>query len=264
MIPVESPHPPGLLGLSAGEQARYHAFTGCWSVVHVPPGSHPLLALGYSTAYNSNDICHALIASNTVKGWTPEIAKTLHADKWEWAWIMDDDHTFPHDLLLNLLDRRVDVVVPLYTQRQPPYAPVAYKTQYPDGSCDQYQWPELAGRTGLLPVASAGKGGVLIRRRVLETIPAPWFENRGEVGEDHLFFQKCAKAGFQVYVDLDNQMGHITPVEIRPRRTSTGEWCGAVNLGRDQIVEVFTQPKPSPASAGGYGAPSAAPALNAV
>ena len=94
----------------------------------------------------------------------------------------DDDHVFPPDVTIALLDKNVDVVVPLYAQRQPPFNPCIYKSENEDGSYNGYGWVDLEGLDGLLPIASAGAGGLLVRRRVLEAIPEPWFERRGLIG----------------------------------------------------------------------------------
>lgn len=252
MIPVASPHPPGIIGVTAGELARYTLFTAAWGGVYVPADTSQVFCLGYSTASNSNDIIKALWA----KG---EDGAPLYPDA-QWVWIMDDDHLFPPETLLRLLDRRVDVVVPLYTQRQPPFYPCIFKAETDDGLFEIFRWEDLEGHAGLLPVTSAGKGGVLIRRHVLEKLNYPWFEHRGHIGEDHMFFKKCREAGFTVYADLDTHLDHLTPVTVRPHRDApSGRWCGAVELKRGVSVEMWSDTyRP-----GGMGA-LGADAVNAV
>lgn len=223
MLFVESSHGPGVIGFTGGELSRYHTFTMCWSVVNVPPGTRNRPALSYDTACNSN----AIIA------WTLK-----EAPEAQWVWIMDDDHVFAPTVLLQLLDKQVDVVVPLYAQRQPPFRPCAFKAEMPDGSFEIHNWTDLEGKSGLLPVVSAGKGGILIRRRVLERMAEPWFEWKGKVGEDHYFFKKIRALGYQPYVDLDTPLGHTSPIEIWPH-TEGGRWCGAARLGGSAVVQYW-------------------------
>lgn len=204
-----------------------------------------MLVAGYDTAYNSNDVLRAALEQCLTCLHPHQSAACDKCDcqqfvAAQWASIWDDDHTFPADTLIRMLDRNVDVLMPLYTQRQPPFLPCIYKHQHEDGACDIFQWEDLEGKSGLLPIASAGKGGVLVRRHVFEKIADPWFERLGKIGEDHLFFKKCREAGFGVYVDLDCAIGHLTPVELRPFRDSGGRWCGQVDLKRGVTVECWS------------------------
>jgi hypothetical protein len=218
MLVVETEHGPGVIGFTGQESARYHQFTAAWAMVNVPMDTKHFPGLGYDTACNSNAIIEHMVKDPAM----------------QFAWIMDDDHVFGPDVLINLLDNHVDLVVPLYAQRQAPFRPCIYKEHNADGSYTIHDWKDLEGKSGLLPIVSAGKGGVLIRRPVIEAIARPWFEWKiipGQaVGEDHRFFEKCRDAGFQPYVDLDTRLVHITSVFVRPNEKN-GLWCAAVDLG---------------------------------
>jgi len=214
MIFVQSDHGPGVIGFTGGELARYHAFTMCWGAIHVPVGTKEYDGLGYDTACNSNSI----------------IEYAMKQPEAEWVFILDDDHVFSPDVLLTLLDKRVDVVVPLYAQRRQPFRPCVYKAENADKSYHICDWVDFEGKAGLQPIVSAGKSGILIRRRVLETLKPPYFEWDGVVGEDHYFLKKCRLAGFQPYVDLDTTLGHITPMPVFPFQKD-GRWCGKVDMG---------------------------------
>src|SRR5947208_1793411 len=50
----------------------------------------------------------------------------------EWLMFIDDDHTFPKDLLLRLLAHDKPVVGALYMQRMVPFAPIAYSHKTAD------------------------------------------------------------------------------------------------------------------------------------
>jgi len=232
LIPVESPHAPGIVGIAAGELARYTAFTASFAGLAAPVGTQMVVAAGYDVAYNRNDCIRTMLAH-------PEA---------QWVQMWDDDHVFAADTLLRLLDRNVDVVVPLYTQRQPPFFPCLFKEEHADGSFQICRWEDLEGRDGLMSVVSAGAGGLLVRRHVIEKLAGldarekpEWFERQGKTGEDHLFFKKCREAGFTVYADLDTRLEHLTTVTVKPFRNDAGQWCGSVDLKRGTTVECWSE-----------------------
>jgi hypothetical protein len=223
VITLETPYGPGTIGVSANELARYTAFAASWSGLRVPAGTQELWCCGYDTSSNSNDV---------IRRMRPED---------QWVFIMDDDHTFGQDLLLQLLARNVDIVVPLYTQRKPPFHPCVYKRRNAEGLFEQCDWKDLTGASGLLEVASSGKAGVLIKRPVIEALTDPWFAWDGRIGEDHVFFTKARAAGFRVHVDLDHVLGHCTPVEVAPHREPDGRWCAEVNLTNGLTVQCWAE-----------------------
>ena len=248
MIYVNSPHARGVVGLSCGELARYTSFHACFDAVQAPPHSRKSYGVGYDTASNSNDIIRSMHPAD------------------QWVWIMDDDHAFPSSTLIDLLDRQVDIVVPFYVQRKSPFWPVIYSA-LPDGRFTTISLADLKGQTGLVKIDSAGKGGVLIRRPVLVAMagadcvcPPPedgdprrlhdpacvwprstWFEHRGLIGEDHVFFTKAKELGFQTYVDLDVPIDHLTTIAVAPRQVPDGEWFVELNLQNHVRVIVREQ-----------------------
>jgi len=156
------------------------------------------------------------------------IRLALESDK-QWFWIMDDDHVFSDDLLIGLLERNVDIVTPLYLRRRAPFLPVLHG----DASREytRYNFNYLKGKSGLVDVTADGSlptGGMLIRRHVLEGMEDPWFET-GQIDSEYgswdiYFCEKARQAGFRLFVDTDNVMGHITPVAIWPVCGENGEW----------------------------------------
>lgn len=63
----------------------------------------------------------------------------------------------------------------------------------------------------LYEVDRTGCHCVLIRRDVLETVPAPWFvaDATGRNREDFYFYEQAQKAGYRVYVDLSCMAAHL-------------------------------------------------------
>lgn len=63
----------------------------------------------------------------------------------------------------------------------------------------------------LYEVDRTGCHCVLIRRDVLETVPAPWFvaEYLQRTKEDFYFYEQAQKAGYRVYVDFSCMAAHL-------------------------------------------------------
>jgi len=76
----------------------------------------------------------------------------------------------------------------------------------------------------LVEVGACGDGCLLLRRLVLEAIPAPRWEFRGELNHDLVFSGKIRQAGFQIYADLNVRVGHVLPITAWPQRTDDGTW----------------------------------------
>jgi len=218
MIHVESEFGPGIVGIITDDLSRYPQFQASMLRLQVPGGSCFTQIRGKDIACNRNIVIQEL----------PEGA--------EWVWFIDDDHPFPPDILLKLLARKVDIVQPLVSTRRPPFLPYGYKnTEPPYGLID---WSELPGE-GLCETGAVGTGGMLVQRRVLDALEAPWFESGrtgpDALGEDLWFCTKARKKGFRTYVDLDTRMGHMTTTEVWPVFLDN-KWKICLNLGSGLTV----------------------------
>ncbi len=151
--------------------------------------------------------------------------------KADYLLFLDDDMTFPPDVGVRLASHGKDIVAGLYFQRgQEQVYPHWYRSIGP-GSDAYGQTGELyrsldetvyrlfrdapyhddaMTREGkdLVPLDAAGTGCVLIHRRVLETMPAPWFRTEGAVNGDLHFFTKARALGFEVWGDPGVTCGH--------------------------------------------------------
>lgn len=228
-------HPPGAICIASGELARFPHFTH--SMLHClrPSGTTIEMHCGLNVAANFNAGVRRMLANPLL----------------EWAWIMGDDHEFDPRTLLMMLDRNVDILVPLVARRQPPFIPVLFKHPLPETPKGQYppfRWDELPPHGLLGPehgLYVAGSAGMLIRRRVLEALKDPWFEvglaGVDLLNEDVYFCQKAQEAGFPVYADMDIQIDHWTPMSLRPLRSDSGKWTVAINLGCELQVALPQQ-----------------------
>lgn len=180
---------PGTVAVTAAETGRYTRFSISMQGLEIPQGSHTKWQLGSDIASARNKACAE------VDG--------------DWVWFIDDDHAFHPDILTRLLNRNVDIVTPLCLRRQQPFLPVP---------CVEENFMDVTryGRDELVEVQHAGSSGMLIRRRVLEAVEAPWFELGNGVSEDVMFCRKAKEAGFQIHVDMGVRLGHITTAVVWP------------------------------------------------
>lgn len=209
MREVESTHPAGTIGIPVGSLGRYWQLYASLDTLKVPKGTELIVAEGANVAYNCNKIVREM--------------------RGEWLWIMGDDHRFKDDILMRLLDRQVDIVVPLTCRRGVPFQTVLYKFASLDASSYMtYSWDDLTNDYpdgGMAVVEAAGSAGMLIRKHVFSQVKDPWFSWQEEkVSEDVGFCLKARKAGYNIHADLDQTFSHITPCELEPYRDANGKW----------------------------------------
>jgi hypothetical protein len=179
----------GTVAVTADEAGRYTQFAISMQGLQIPDGSRTLWQIGNDIAGNRNGACAQLDG--------------------DWIWFIDDDHAFSPDLLLRLLAHNVDIVAPVCLRRVQPFLPVA---------CIDADFLDLDGygSDGLVEVEHTGSSGMLISRRVIEHVDAPWFTLHNGISEDVAFCRKARAAGFDIHVDLGARLGHITTAVIWP------------------------------------------------
>jgi hypothetical protein len=120
------------------------------------------------------------------------------------AWILyiDSDMTPPAETAHRLLSHHVDIVGALCFMRRPPY----------QAALGELIGERIPGQSrGIHEVAFVGTGCMLVSRRTIEAIPAPWFEHPAPgVGEDEVFSAKVRALGTPVYVDCGMEVGHMS------------------------------------------------------
>lgn len=180
----------GVVAVTADESGRFTRFAISMQALQIPAGSRTRWLVGNDVAGNRNKVCAEL------------------GDEDQWLWFVDDDHTFPPDILTKLMARDVDVVAPICLRRVSPFLPVACVD---DGFLDL----SLYGKDELVEVQHTGSSGMLIRRHVIEALPEPWFELGNGISEDVNFCRAAVKAGFKIHVDLSCWLSHLTIAAVR-------------------------------------------------
>lgn len=199
----------GVIGMACGTSARYSDTYASLMDLEKPEGWIFRQKKGMSVADNFNSIARLFL--NTTA---------------EWLFLVNDDHVWAPTALKSLLAHDKDVVTGLYLARTLPCAPVVFDQTSEDGRIFPFYLQK--GQRGLVPIKACGDGCLLIRRRVLEAIPDPWWElgipETDKCGHDVLFSKKVCDAGFQIYCDMEVTVGHIGMFAIFPYRDADGNW----------------------------------------
>lgn len=140
----------------------------------------------------------------------------------DWILQLDDDATFPPDIISKLLAHQKDVVTALAYQRKTPHWPCIFELAE-DGLLGKPM--EGVERTGLRRVDVSGFHCSLTKTSVIKrlregtkkpdgSVDVPGtriyfggFDNK--LGEDFAFSINCKKIGIQIYCDTDIISGHI-------------------------------------------------------
>ena len=210
----------GTVGVTADTTARYTEFTECLAglLTQMPVNTQLQFKVGPDRGKN--------------RDWL--IEQSLERGS-EWILFLDDDHSFPPHLLVQLLSHEQPIVSSLYLLRQPPFYPIAYESKNEEGL---YTALDLKGRphSGLVPVVAAGTGGMLIRSEVFYDMEPPWFLHTDQHSEDLYFCDRAVAAGFPIFVDLEARLGHITPINVVPTYTPDSGWLATLVVAQAMNV----------------------------
>jgi len=175
--------------------------TTAWAVSHrrmiLPPGNpEPIFPSGMPFDHARN---HA--------------AQLMLEQGFQYLFFVDDDVIVPPNAYEILKSDNLDIVSGMYYRRNEPLAPVAIVKYAQGGQGWLPQW-----KLGeIIPVYYTGAGCLLIKRKVFETMPYPWFEwycDRRDLpeiertSEDFTFCRKLEKYGIVPYVDTRVQCKH--------------------------------------------------------
>jgi len=124
----------------------------------------------------------------------------------------DSDMQFPPDTLLRLYGRDLSAVCASYTQRTPPFEPVAFA----NATFTERVWP-TEGQPELQAISACGMGCMMVKADVFRALPRPhfplgWDKATGHwVGEDVYFCVKLCQLGVPLVLDsaLTKEVRHV-------------------------------------------------------
>lgn len=228
MQQVPSSYPPGTVIIPAASLARYNEFWCCMDDLKVPEGTKRVAARGADIPYQLN------VGIRQMKG--------------EWVFFLGDDHTFEPDLLLKLLAREKDVVLPVVPRRDHPFYPCLLHGPVAP-LMEPYQWTELPlqGLYQLPRWDSAGQAGALVKKHVLDKIGDPWFEGGkltpGRLMEDMYFIHRLHELDIPIYIDCEQTLPHIANITVKPR-VHDGRWYVGYDSKHGPVL--WDNPAPPP------------------
>jgi hypothetical protein len=181
-------------------------------LIGMPSGEsiHPVTMMAIQKLLGaSEDVAYTgMVGTYVEKNQNLLVARALELDA-SHLMLIDSDMDFPPSILRTLLSRKVDIVGCAYRTRQPPHP---FTTIRKDGE------RSTTDDTGLRDVQAVASGMLLIRRKVLEALPYPWFFNSYGaspahfVGNDVSFCGKARSFGFKVHCDFfaSRDVGHMS------------------------------------------------------
>ena len=155
--------------------------------------------------------------TNTVTARNSCVHEMLQGD-WTHLFFMDSDMVFPKGTLKKLLKHDKDIVGGFYVIKRNDFHPTVFALGQRPGGKYLTEWVN-----DFREVEAIATGCLLIKREVLEKIPAPWFEYvwdeeaKGKmVTEDIIFCEKAKDIGYKVYCDGTIKCGHVGHFIITP------------------------------------------------
>ena len=145
----------------------------------------------------------------------------------DWFVQLDDDATFPSDVLRQLLAHQKDVVTALAYQRKPPHLPCVFELGEDDTGKRTNLGAPMEGieHTGLRRVDVSGFHCSIMRTSVIKKMRAGIIDEKGaivvpgtrqyyggfdnQMGEDFAFSLNLKKYGIELYCDTNLISGHI-------------------------------------------------------
>jgi GT2 family glycosyltransferase len=138
-----------------------------------------------------------------------EAAKTFLQGAYDSLLFVDSDMVVPVDLLTRLIEHDKDIISALAFKRTPGYEPCIFKVCNELDAQFYLDYPK-----GLTEIEGVGMACTLIKRKVFETVPQPWFFPHKVLGEDLSFCVRARQSGFKIYCDTELICGHVAQETI--------------------------------------------------
>jgi glycosyltransferase involved in cell wall biosynthesis len=147
-------------------------------------------------------------------------------------WIDSDmvpEPTAAAQLLYSARQTGADLMSGLYFKRAAPFL-ACFESLPGSGHAN-----DLA-RCSTVEIARAGFGCMLMRRRVVEIVPRPWFsypEGVAGYGEDYNFCDRARAHGLRIFLDYNCECGHLAVIPVT--RDLATAWH-TTKLGKAQVA----------------------------
>jgi len=144
------------------------------------------------------------------------IVQRFLAGNWDYLLMLDSD-TVPPPSVVNLADYQKDIIGALYFMyKNTEIMPVIFK-RAEEGL---YEPIRIDNKDGVVEVDAIGTGCIMLSRKVLEDVKAPFLNEYDAdgiklFGLDISFCQKAKKKGYKVYANLDYVCDHWKTVNLK-------------------------------------------------
>jgi hypothetical protein len=212
MVSIETKHPAGWVMFPTGMTPRYIEFYDALEYMSVP-GECGRARLGGPDCDSNRDMA--------VEGFLQ-----MPSSKYDWMLFLDDDNPPSQTLCMDMLDvlyanPEIDALSGLYVKKMPPFDTVVYEpfdTPDPEHFKRLDLWNLDPEKQPLVRIAASGAGALMVRRRVFETIPKPWFQpNRPYHGGDMGLGLKMHKHGLKLFLDVRRTLQHLMVCSVQPK-----------------------------------------------
>lgn len=184
------------LGIPVLEEFKAHT-VDCLTRMFFHWVQFPVFELRYSIIIGSRQIHFA----------RNELVAAAMREKADYMAFIDADMTFPPDILHRLYYHSKDITGVLYKGRVKPHP---YNLFYnKDGDPVQVKKSWKPPKDKLIEVDAVGTGVMLIRKKVFEELPQPYFFYEAGRSEDIMFCREARRKGFRIHVDTSLKCGHI-------------------------------------------------------
>lgn len=192
-----------LIGLPCEDTVIAPLFESFWDAIELHPEEGRTPDLGMITYRN------AVAARN-------DLVKKLLEGDFTHLFFMDSDMKFPAASLGRLLQHDKDIVGGFYVRKRSGFLANAF--------VDIEKGRTVKWCDKLEKVDALGTGCMLIKRKVFETMAAPWFEYKPYPEdstqvqtEDVVFCDKARALGFEIWCDGTIKCGHVGMFIVTPK-----------------------------------------------
>jgi hypothetical protein len=160
--------------------------------------------------------------------------------KFDHILFLDSDLCIPSDTIPRLLAHQKDIIGGLYMLKEYPFPPTMFEFyRKPDAEGKNFRYQIILDfKPGdLVKCDGLATGCMMISRKVVETMPEPWFSFRDMGTEDIFFCRQAQKYGFDIWCDTSVEGKHLRTVPVTP-----GDYWGAVRRigGMAEIKKVLS------------------------
>lgn len=209
--------------LFSSDAARYSSFSIDLEALQLPDGSVKDFEIGENAAAARNALVERALARGSY-----------------WVWFISENYSFAPDIITTMLSHEKQILAPIVLSTTAPVHALAYKGVSRASRRLEVKLDSVIGPGSLFEIESATTSGMLVRRAVFETLPAPWF-SADDVDDELLFCDAAMAAGFEPFLDTSARLGNRCTASMYPAHRG-GKWELSVSVGNDIELSVPIEP----------------------